>query len=1271
MLEVTPQDISTLNDTDLRSLIGYLCEAEVCRKGLETHGITYGGHQNAKDGGIDVRVDYNVENWIQGFIPRKYTGLQVKKPEMPPSEIPKEMAPKGELRDSIRKLVEINGAYIIISSQSSTADSALEKRREAMREVIDNHFPHGEIFLDFYDSQRVATWVNTYPSLAAWVRKKVGRDIEGWQGYDNWAYSRKGINETYLIDESVRFSKKGSCSNSQSISIEDGLKKLRSELRNSRAVIRLVGLSGVGKTRFVQALFDETIGENALEKSLVLYTDIGDAPKPSPKQMLEQLIQKDTKTYLIIDNCPPELHKKLTNILQAISSGNISLLTIEYDVKDETNEETEVYHLEKASKSIISEFIIERYEHIDNASAWRIAELSGGNFRIANALASVVSRGENISSLSDKTIFKRLFEQRNEENNNLEVVAEVCSLVYSFNIDTTSQNNKEIELLSSLAGMSVQEFYRNVFELQSRDLIQKRGVYGAFLPHALANRLAVNTLEKFPLYKLKETFGNVADWRLYRSFTKRLSYLHFSEKAKQFAEEWLKELKNPSNMDEKKMHLLECAAPLNVELTLKTLEEIYEKDFVGRFYSRKNPYYSRLCRLLIHLAHEPQYFKRSAKLLVTMALKEREEENIDSIRAPLNKLFHLYLSHTHASIEQRIEIIDQLITSENKKEQSLGINLLNELMEAGHFSSYGLFEFGGHIRGLGYHPKSHKEVKQWYRRVAEYCLGKYSIEGVSNEIPVILANNLRDIWSIRYCFEVVEYICLKMLEKGLWVEGWMSIKSILKYDSHRLAQPLLVRLETLEKRLRPNSLEERLKIFLTSKRFHLDFCDCFDEDKDEDGSIIEFENNIESQAKKIGEFLSKEKSILVKYFPDLSKKDNRYLEVMGKTVSENYCDKKELWNLFKENLNSINENVGYKPFLIGVLSGFNAELIAEVFKELVESNYINCLINFRNCLFTDLEGINRLICLIKGKSLTEIHISSLLALRFNNEITPEKFFEFLNVIKNSYPELNIIAHFLYELILFKKENFLVYEPIINMMHESLMSIFSKDIKQQSQLEMYEYGEIINYIYSLPKSTDKFRELLSAILDRISSDRIYEFYIDEILEALVIVKPNEFLELTYKAYLEKEFTFINQVRPNPLSHIDDELLISWIKDETKAEVQLNKIKMLLKNIDVYSENDNICRWSKLGLYIIKHFYKNEEILIRIKNNILSISNLGFQSGSTSNVLDGRRRLLTEIFDEKNQELSSWAKRLNEELVKEIEQMKKEELENDRRMQYFEY
>jgi hypothetical protein len=111
MFEITPEDIAHLNDENLRAVVARLCEAELRGRGLSASHVTWGGDQNAKDGGIDVRVALPTGTAIDGFVPRAATGFQAKAQDMPRTEILDEMRPTGILRPSIQELADQSGAY--------------------------------------------------------------------------------------------------------------------------------------------------------------------------------------------------------------------------------------------------------------------------------------------------------------------------------------------------------------------------------------------------------------------------------------------------------------------------------------------------------------------------------------------------------------------------------------------------------------------------------------------------------------------------------------------------------------------------------------------------------------------------------------------------------------------------------------------------------------------------------------------------------------------------------------------------------------------------------------------------------------------------------------------------------------------------------------------------------------------------------------------------------------------------------------------------------
>jgi hypothetical protein len=193
IFEITADDIEALSDTDLRALIALLCEAELRTRGLPASAVTWGGSQTAADGGLDVRVALPTGASIEGFVPRANTGFQVKKPDMPRHAILSEMKPSGTLRPIIRELAEAAGAYIIVSADGSTSDTALRNRRDAMAEAVRELPNASALTLDFYDRTRVATWVRGHPGVMLWVRERFGRTIRGWRAYGAWAYAPGGM----------------------------------------------------------------------------------------------------------------------------------------------------------------------------------------------------------------------------------------------------------------------------------------------------------------------------------------------------------------------------------------------------------------------------------------------------------------------------------------------------------------------------------------------------------------------------------------------------------------------------------------------------------------------------------------------------------------------------------------------------------------------------------------------------------------------------------------------------------------------------------------------------------------------------------------------------------------------------------------------------------------------------------------------------------------------------------------------------------------------
>ncbi|MBF4432869.1 hypothetical protein EA848_25490, partial [Vibrio anguillarum] len=121
--------------------------------------------------------------------------------------------------------------------------------------------------------------------------------------------------------------------------------------------------------------------------------------------------------------------------------------------------------------------------YLSKQTTGKIADFSGGNARVANALASTVGKDENISRLKDEELFKRLFHQRHDSDIGLEKAAEGLSLAYSFQLESEDDFSEELKLLGEIVMLPPHEMYKFAKELKRRNLAQERSIWMAILPH--------------------------------------------------------------------------------------------------------------------------------------------------------------------------------------------------------------------------------------------------------------------------------------------------------------------------------------------------------------------------------------------------------------------------------------------------------------------------------------------------------------------------------------------------------------------------------------------------------------------------------------------------------------------------------------------------------------------------------------------------------------------------------------------------------------------
>ncbi len=272
----------------------------------------------------------------------------------------------------------------------------------------------------------------------------------------------------------------------------------------------------------------------------MIYADIGEGPNPSATNLLDTLIADKRNAILVLDNCPSDLHGALAARTRK-SDNPIKLVTVEYDIREDKPQTTEVVRIKAHGPEIAESLVARRFPHLAGPNARRIAEFAEGNCRLALALADAVPEGDSLADLSDDQLFERLFHQRHDLDKDLKEQAEVLSLVYSFSVEQEEEGVDELAVLGSLCenrGVRCTGPPKHWSIGKSRS----NAVDGVpFCRMPLQNRLAADALRNIPEAEIIETFETEAGPRLLKSFGRRLGYLHDHDVAKRIVGRWLED----------------------------------------------------------------------------------------------------------------------------------------------------------------------------------------------------------------------------------------------------------------------------------------------------------------------------------------------------------------------------------------------------------------------------------------------------------------------------------------------------------------------------------------------------------------------------------------------------------------------------------------------------------------------------------------------------------------------------------------------------------
>ena len=1076
-------------------------------------------------------------------------------------------------------------------------------------------------------------------------------DYKGWDRFKDWSSTQGNIDSEYLTDNDIKIILPNQNRDSASNVIE-GINAIRNILNEPRNSVRLVGLSGVGKTRLAQALFDDRIGEKALDVRKVWYCDYGESPDPIPLHFIEKLRQKNAKSIVIVDNCGHDLHQILTKAITN-DDNQISLLTIEYDISDDLPEKTSVFKLEPNSPNLVQKVIERHYPEINSPIPHDIAQLTGGNYRLALAIASTVNNVDNIAILNDQQLFERLFYQNDQINLDTYKIAQVFSLVFSFNIKDLSEPNSELQTLSGIAEVSPRTAKQVIEQLKAKDIVQQRGDFRAILPHVLANHLSKQALQWIDEDDLYDIFTKMPA-RLQRSLIKRLSYLHDNEVVHIFVQKILdkegvigKNLLDGS-ISEEEINYLQLLSHIEPRAILELIEERHIQD--GLFLTAENPYISKIEYLLKLLSYRYENFSQSFNLLLAIAKNKPKDS---STQSTLISMFSLYTSESLATLDLKKPLLQQLFDNKDFK------ILLNILKSALDFNSGGIL-YSNSDNGLkkysyGYQPKTNGEIWDWTDFLLNLLNELDSLD--YEEAREIFTNQIKSLIRIYHKAGFIEGYILDFHNRRPFIKALIALNELIEDDHDELQSnhpQTLKNLQNLIITLQPKlgELEQLIKHYILIDGFELAR---YQRQADKTLSLkvpyfdsyVNFINYISSELTKSDDLHS--------FLILLLSSDNPHLKYTGTLIYPKIVKNSNLNNVL-QGLTDL--SISRRPYLLlGLLKELKNNSISDyksTILKLLKSDEFKQVVPWLTFELSQTDDDFDFLCeLLDLKLVIDFYDYAWISVKKERgEISSEQFEKvFDSLIQNGY-ETATEQTFQFESTYVDRLSDKYILPFL----ERLPSIYNSH-------RLFDLESMLKLLLSNSNSTDKSFDIFIELFD-------LENFISLTHENKPFVALKALLKADTKQFIDK-FIINNYLKsktllwgiPDLLFYADESTVIDWISEDEQV-----RIDFWIRYANLLRIEDSIgirkFHWSNLMVYLINKNNNPESVIDAVlAHNVYEVRSY---VGSYSN---GMREKL-DIFDSFkehliNNNLESYIPYLEIKRTEWLEAIKAKELEESKK------
>lgn len=924
--EVKPGNFALLSPLAFTELLDRLLIAEAVRNNLPMDGIHVASNIYARDGGEDGRISWPNDPDRTLFLPSKLCQFQLKAGKISPKSAGREvLTSEGTVKPIVRSVLEQGGHYIMLCAHPYNKRST-DARQVSIRNALKNAgLPVSSDRVIFRGGDQVAIWVNAYSPVALWVREKVGLVSLG--GFVTWEHWRNRSDHSVPWVEDSRLTKLS--------------ERLQSTVTKPRAVLRVAGLPGVGKSRLcLEAL--KRLGEDKVFgrtlRDLVVYTVQSEVGATAICQTVEGLAASGNRAILVVDDCDAQTNQTLVE--KVLRDGSrLSLITIDSEIPEWINADTII--INKAPATVTESIVDSISVKLRNMDRGRLARLSRGFPEVAARIAKESDKEQYlIDPVDGYFIDKFICGRTSTEKELLLKSAQILAVFGPIRIAPVNEwcgdtgmelaAEKHLAIIAGLCNQLTQDgLYKGAQRLIQRGVVRQRGRLVTLEPLPIAVRLAKRQWEEWDSTKWDRVLSGNIGSDLSVSAARRLAELNATEIAKRVIDHVCRKngpfdaingIEAPGRAE-----ILSALAEINPEAVADYIDRcLHHLDALPKIGDYVHFY---LAQALKTIAFRSPTFKIGARLLLRLEVA-KPPSLLPDVSHPFAKLFPPILGATEADGNARLKFIDEVINEAGRMSGQAQLKyVIDALIEGCSTGGYS-HTVGPEIQG------SRKALYPWHPNLkerSEYiegCVDRLGILAVRNDdvgekarssfggsiLPLICRGYL----------EVVEKVIHTVIDAGhSW--GTMALRqlkdSLANYSEH-ISEDSHGRVRSLIEKLEATNLRERIRINVAEPPMP--------EIREGDSPMEAQYKRCRNTVQELANELIQDSSTLIEILPEISRGQQFMADELGASLAKHAQSPRMLLDPIVKAIEDIPASDRNYDLLVGFIAGLPAEFRDEV-----------------------------------------------------------------------------------------------------------------------------------------------------------------------------------------------------------------------------------------------------------------------------------------------------------------------------------------------------